>query len=504
MFRFAWISDDAYITFRSVENFVAGYGMGYNPFVRVQSFTHPLWMLVISAAYFFQTRVFDISLPGGLYFLTIMLSLVVSGVCVWLALIKLARNDAFSVAIMGAGLVLSKAFVDYSTSGLEAPLTHFLLVLFLWLYLDTSPKLVLLALISSLIAMTRLDLVLIVAPALVGSFWAERTRWRNNIGWVLLGFLPLIVWELFSLFYFGFPFPNTAYAKLNTGITNQMLIRQGLNYLLNSLRWDPITLLTIFCAGLGLFFDRTRNKVLLYVGALFYVLYVIKIGGDFMSGRFLTGPFLIALSVVSQLNFSGLNYFRVGYTSLVVAALFLVRPQVFAGETSFLKDKQAYIDKNGIADERMVYFELYGLPRQTIQQSDSIGSPFAGKKWVYTGYERVLVRGATGMSGYSKGPNIYVIDKYALTDPLLSRLPVIPDRTWRVGHYERAIPDGYRETLLSGFNQISDPNLADYYNELSFVVSGPLFSLDRMVAVWKLNTGQYDALIASYLHESNK
>ena len=34
----------------------------------------------------------------------------------------------------------------------------------------------------------------------------------------VLGFIPLIAWELFSLIYYGFLLPNTAYAKLNTGL----------------------------------------------------------------------------------------------------------------------------------------------------------------------------------------------------------------------------------------------------------------------------------------------
>ena len=49
---------------------------------------------------------------------------------------------AWNIAKTEAGAVLgvlvltvSVAFVDYSTSGLENPLTHLILVLFLWLYL---------------------------------------------------------------------------------------------------------------------------------------------------------------------------------------------------------------------------------------------------------------------------------------------------------------------------------------------------------------------------------
>src|SRR5262245_10428589 len=52
--RNAWVSDDAIITFRVVENFLAGYGLGYNPYIRVQAFTHPLWMLLISLVYWIE------------------------------------------------------------------------------------------------------------------------------------------------------------------------------------------------------------------------------------------------------------------------------------------------------------------------------------------------------------------------------------------------------------------------------------------------------------------
>ena len=45
----AWLSDDAYITFRTVDNVVNGYGLTWNVVERVQAYTHPLWMLLLSA-----------------------------------------------------------------------------------------------------------------------------------------------------------------------------------------------------------------------------------------------------------------------------------------------------------------------------------------------------------------------------------------------------------------------------------------------------------------------
>lgn len=52
--RTAWLCDDAYITLRTVSNFVAGFGPRFNVAERVQAFTHPLWFLL-------ETPVFALS-----------------------------------------------------------------------------------------------------------------------------------------------------------------------------------------------------------------------------------------------------------------------------------------------------------------------------------------------------------------------------------------------------------------------------------------------------------
>ena len=49
--RTAWVCDDAYITFRVVDNFVGGFGLRWNVAERVQGYTHPLWMLISAGAY---------------------------------------------------------------------------------------------------------------------------------------------------------------------------------------------------------------------------------------------------------------------------------------------------------------------------------------------------------------------------------------------------------------------------------------------------------------------
>ena len=54
----AWFTDDAYFSFRSVDNFVSGYGLTWNVQERVQGYTHPLWVLLLSLFYFFTHEIY--------------------------------------------------------------------------------------------------------------------------------------------------------------------------------------------------------------------------------------------------------------------------------------------------------------------------------------------------------------------------------------------------------------------------------------------------------------
>jgi len=58
LLRTAWVNEDAYITLRTVDNFVNGYGMRWNIAERVQTFTHPLWFFLITLPYLFTREAF--------------------------------------------------------------------------------------------------------------------------------------------------------------------------------------------------------------------------------------------------------------------------------------------------------------------------------------------------------------------------------------------------------------------------------------------------------------
>jgi len=105
----AWLSDDAYITFRAVHNFVHGYGLTWNVDERVQVFTHPLWMLLLSVVY---------AGTHDIYYSSLLLSAIISLIAVGIVAFYLAGSPLLG-ALGILTLAASKSFVDYSTSGLE-------------------------------------------------------------------------------------------------------------------------------------------------------------------------------------------------------------------------------------------------------------------------------------------------------------------------------------------------------------------------------------------------
>ena len=129
--RRAWISDDAFITFRTIDNFLHGYGLVWNIGERVQTYTHPLWMLVLSAIG---------SITHELVFTSLALSISISLAVVLLVIMRIAVSPLSALFVVVA-LALSNAFVDYSTSGLENALSHLLLVIFFVIFFNQNKSL---------------------------------------------------------------------------------------------------------------------------------------------------------------------------------------------------------------------------------------------------------------------------------------------------------------------------------------------------------------------------
>ncbi len=486
----AWIVDDAYITFRTIYNSLNGFGLVWNPGERVQAYTHPLWLLLVSLVYFF-TREF--------YFTGIFLSIACVLFTVNLIMFKLTRTNL--QPLLGLALLsLSKAFIDYSTSGLENPLTYVLLVIFLVLYLNQRHdlrQLFHLSLITSLALLTRMDNFLLFALPLIYVFYQTRQyNLKKRAVYVLAGFSPFILWEMFSLFYYGFPFPNTAYAKLNTGIETVTLIKLGFKYLEHSWRLDPVTLVVI---ASGIFLPLARKNLkpcMLSLGLALYLIYIVLIGGDSMSGRFLAAPFLASVILLIKIPF---NSHRL-HLIVIISILFYVFFSPFnpwKSHPDYGKNIMPIYNIHTIDDTRGGYYQMTGLLRK------SPGSHFGIKSGenLRSSGARVFVYPLVGFLGFYAGPGVYIIDVLALADPLLARLPCL-SHGWRIGHFTRKLPAGYFETIQSGVNRIHNTGLKYYYTKLINITRGNLFSSERLIDILKMNLGFYNYLIDFNLYKS--
>jgi arabinofuranosyltransferase len=489
LLRTAWLSDDALITLRTILNWTHGYGLTFNIAERVQTFTHPLWMLLLTGVYL---------VVGNVYYATFALSIGVSLVVFW----RLIRETASPVqAWLVAGvLLLSRAFVDFSTSGLENPLSNLLLVWFVAVAVrpPAAPhtRLGWLWLIASLLYLTRPDDVLLVLPTLLWLTW-PRGIWRRAeraaqpvartpqpaVRAVLWGLSPAILWTLFALVYYGFPFPNTAYAKLATGIPRGEVWRQGLLYLVDSVDRDPITLVAILF-GLAAGVVKPGLPRSMALGVACYLVYVVSIGGDFMAGRFLAVPLVLSLLIVGRL---------VPLESRLASAIAAVMLVVGLSSSQITLRSDSSFDargvrSTGIIDERAVYFRTQSLVwagRNT----------FAEPEWPSGRRQPTPVRvletcGLMGAGGLAWGPMVHMLDECALADPLLARLPAVFNLGWRSGHFRRAIPQGYAASLEKKVNLISEPALRPLYEDLRIVTrSNRLFSTARLAAIWRVNAG---------------
>lgn len=463
----AWMSDDARITFRVVLNFLHGYGPTFNIDERVQAYTHPLWFLLLSGL---------TCLTRNIYVSAFALSFIFSITAFWLLLTRFSKNTYVILTIAGA-LIFSKAYIDFSTSGLENPLSNFILILTVLFAIPavTHKKksyLIGYFICSSLLYLNRADLVQLIFPLTLYVIFENRRQPKIIITSFCIGISPAVAWSLFSLYYYGFLFPNTAYAKLDTGLALHSRITQGLKYFLNSFYADPITCVTIF-SGLIIGMRRLNLNAMLSAGIILYLFYILYVGGDFMSGRFLVAPLLLSTIVIARTEWTKAT---LSFLAGVIIILGVQNIQATLLSSAHYHDR---VIKNGIADERGYYFKNHGL---IMGRADRFRNPSWTRGAIVN---KVIKVGVLGGPGLQYGPSVHLFDFFALCDPLLSHLPTIAGA--RIGHFYREIPENYFRSLELNQNLLADPHLYACYDSIRKVTRGDLNDVSRWKEIILIN-----------------
>jgi arabinofuranosyltransferase len=500
----AWVQDDAFITFRTVDNLLDGHGLRWNPAERVQVFTHPLWLLL---------HVPLVALTGEVYLTTMALSALLGGLTVWLIAFRVAPTPRLGWLALLA-LLLSRSWIDWTSSGLENPLTRLLLTaLALALLGDPTRRLLRCGLLASAGALCRPDAFLLFLPALVDSC-RQAPRGRRPLT-LLVALAPLLAWGAFATFYFGSPLPNTALAKLGGGVPWAGRLTQGVVFLGVSALRDPWTLLVTVGGALWVLRGRSPLRPLAW-GSLCFLPYLVWMGGDYTLGRFLDGAFLgVLLALLHDPRAGALAARASRRTAVRWAAAAAACAAIQAVGVAVFRD----IDPLGIADERRVYAPFTGLLPGLVTRLVEPDRPWPDHDWradglaagraAATGRPRIAIDEGVGMLGYYAGPAAYIVDTNALTDPFLARLParvpsafVAPGRRrrgWRPGHLARALPAGYLETLEAGEPRFPDPALAELWRDVELAHRAPLLAPGRARAILGLTLHRYRPALRDYV-----
>ena len=499
----AWQSDDAYHGYVMSRHLAEGQGLVYNIGERSTASTCPLFTLVIALAYFVTREMYFTSLA-----VCTLLSVAAYGILVY----KLCRTKE-QVVISFITLSGSQAFISYTTSGMENSLLFFLSALFLLTLRNKErfdgKSMLILALLISLLAMARMDSVLIFVPVIV---WIYLFK-RENVSFIkavsigILGLLPFILWELFACFYFGFPFPNPAYVKLGTAIAMKEYIKRGILYTVYTGLDDIVVIVIPAAAVLFSLFSRKLKYILVSSGILIYMVYIIRIGGDFMMGRHFTNLFFVSVCLfMMMMNDPATDakklpvirnaFYITAFVSVIFAATF--------GRTVGSQYLSGHKFSSQISDEREYYFGTTGLYNNVLSLIRT-GELCIPETWNNDatddlrseGLNGGIIDNAAGILVYYN-PDLYLNDTYALGDPFLSKLPAEYNENWRVGHLKREVPHGYRASIWYDENRVKDDDLHEFYDKIRLITRGDLLAEGRIQTIIDMNLGKYQYLIDNY------
>ena len=380
-----------------------------------------------------------------------------------------------------------------------------------------SRQLYLIAALTGLVPVIRHDMLLLCVLPFAWLLWRERHHWRRAVVLVALAGLPLLLWTLASLVYYGLPFPNTAYAKvLKHGFAANIILKMGLDYFYSNGCHDPLTLLVIAVAPVAAFWKLQSWQRAFALGVVLYCLYLGKIGGDYQMGRFLSVPFLVAALLAADWVQSLKVPRAVAGAALAATAAYLwlipatplLTPWTYGRDLNTEDRLRAYAKEqfsSGTQDTRAGAYSmsLAAWWRNELRAPCAVEFGRRDGEDMHRSSDKVVLRYALGISGYYAGLNIHIVDGMGVTDPFLAQLPSM--YLFTPGQFMRDLPEGYLDHLRDGVTPIRDPQLNRYYQQIEQITrSRDLFSLPRLKTIVAFNLGRYDALLDAYRHEAAK
>ena len=292
---FTW--DDSYITFRHALNMTRGFGPVYNPGELADGITNYFLALILAGSIkcgidpLYAAKLLGIISAWGTLFLT------------WhFARIRMQLSPLFA-GITAICLASSGMFAVESVGGLETSFFTLLVLFVLWIISVAPGKEIppagigLAGFLSGLAMLTRPDAAFFVFVVLVLLF--DKKDLKGSLKRFVFYLVPLLI--IFLPYFirhwmiFGYPFPNSYYAKKM--MTPNLLVR-GSNRLTSNLLDIGAIWIVVFIAILGMIRatshekrEKNKNKHVIFALSAFVIarwLFILLSGGPWMGwGRFL-------------------------------------------------------------------------------------------------------------------------------------------------------------------------------------------------------------------------
>ncbi len=455
-----WLSDDIFITFRYIDQWFAGHGLVYNPGEYVEGYTHPLWLLLLSGWRWLGFDMVSGSTLFGIVSQGLLLATMVYAS--W----RMAGRASNALPVAAAAVALHYDAAVWATSGLETALFTFLVAAAVVVFsvpdigerarLLTTGALLVLATLTrpdGILFLITMGLIVIAREWSRGSGGAEvRTR-LLQFALPSLIFIPYAVWKVF---YYGDLLPNTYYAKSGGGAH----IAQGLTYAWMFVKGYPSTMAVLaaflalpiafsgkrpFRAALAsIFADRSLSLsvVCLLLSVVYTLLFVVRVGGDFMYARFMVPVVpLLYLSAEAAMRALIRERRRLLWPALLIIPLLVGTVDGWNREKLFSRSELGEMvlgdGSSGIIDEHAYWTRpLARDGTDAIGMLRAVGEKLHG---YFNGLTvRILIKGQASLAYASQATD--VIENWGLTDPFIARLPI--SERGRIGH-EKAAPYGY-------------------------------------------------------------
>jgi hypothetical protein len=392
------VVDDAYISFRYAYNAARGHGLTFNVGERrVEGYTNFLWTVMLIPAFWLGLPVHTASIVLGIAWALATLVL--------LGRSKLGQDQPWLGTVGALLLAADGSFALWAVGGLESPLFAFLVLSGALAYvreMHDPKKMPLSGAWFALSAMTRPEGLLVYALTSLHQVTTRLIRDRRLVtrqDWQRLGLFALIWVPVFAFRwrYYGFPLPNTFYAKVTLGDSAAQRTR-GLAYVSTFIRIH-LGYLPLAIALLPLLRRRWRLWSSYFVLVILaYGAYIGYVGGDWSVGRFfvplmplfyallaggliVAGEWLIALihrRMVRSRWHTFPTWLERGLAILVIAALVM---GIFV-QSSLNGEKALFLDRfdarlAGRARTAMGKWLYDNVPRDTYIAVDAAGQiPF--------------------------------------------------------------------------------------------------------------------------------